>query len=483
MLRTLHDNWTVRAVGGPAVDAVDGAVVPATVPGCVHLDLLAAGLIADPYCDENEYELSWIGQVDWRYETTVHLSQDELPTRTDRLDLVAEGLDTLASVEVNGVEVARTCNQHRSYRVDVRDAMREGDNTLAVTFAAAIPAINSIADADGRPHVNAHPFNGIRKMASNFGWDWGADLVTAGIWRPIALHRWGTARIASVRPLVGIRDGIPTLSAHVQIEYAGRGLPMSVVCDVAGMRAEVRVPAGETSALVSLEVPHAQLWWPHGYGDQPLYEVTVQLLHDQTEIDRWSARVGFRTTELDTSPDMNGVGFTIKVNGEPVFAKGANWIPGDSFPARLTADDYGSLLRQAKDANVNLLRVWGGGIYEAEHFYETCDEQGIMVWQDFLLACAAYAEEHPLRGEIIAEARENVTRLSKHPSLVLWNGGNENLWGYEDWGWKDALAGRSLGSRVLRRDLPGDHCRARPHASLLPWVAVQLQGRRTPQRP
>jgi beta-mannosidase len=445
MLRRLHDNWTLRAVGGPVPDRVREAVVPATVPGCVHLDLLAAGLIPDPYLDDNEGKLSWIGYVDWRYETTVHVSPDELPAGTDRLDLVAEGLDTLATVEVNGVEVARTWNQHRSYRIDLRGALREGANTLAITFAAAMPAVNEIAAADARPHVNAHPFNAIRKMGSNFGWDWGADLVTAGIWRPLSLHGWGTARIASVRPLVGVRDGVPTLSAHVELDRAEPAAPVSVVCEVAGVRGEVRVPAGETSAVVSLEVPHAQLWWPHGYGDQPRYEVVVNLIHDQAELDYWSARVGFRTTELDTSADVDGVAFTIRINGEPIFAKGANWIPGDSFPARLTGEDYGSLVRQAKEANVNLLRVWGGGIYEAEEFYELCDELGIMVWQDFLLACAAYAEEEPLRGEIIAEARENVTRLSRHPSLVLWNGGNENIWGHEDWGWKEPLAGRTWG--------------------------------------
>ena len=368
MLRTLHDNWTLRAVGGAAPDSVVGAVVPAMVPGCVHLDLLAAGMIPDPYLDANEGELSWIGDVDWRYETTVHVSHDERPTGTDRLDLVAEGLDTLATIEVNGVEIARTCNQHRSYRIDMRGALHEGDNTLAITFAAAMPAINSVAAADERPHVNAHPFNAIRKMACNFGWDWGADLVTAGIWRPLSLHRWGTARIASVRPLVGVRDGVPTLSAHVEIEHTDRASPVSVVCEVAGVLAEASVPPGETSAIVSVEVPHARLWWPHGYGDQPRYEVVLKLIHDQVEIDNWCGRVGFRTTELDTSTDADGVAFMIRINGEPVFAKGANWIPGDSFPARLTGDDYGSLLRQAKDANINLLRVWGGGIYEAEPF-------------------------------------------------------------------------------------------------------------------
>jgi beta-mannosidase len=483
MLRSLHENWTVRAVGGAAPDDVVGTVVPATVPGCVHLDLLAAGMIPDPYLDANEEELSWIGYVDWRYETTVHLTQDELLVGTDRLDLVAEGLDTLATIEVNGVELARTCNQHRSYRIDLRGAVREGDNTLAITFAAAMPAINTIAATDERPHVNAHPFNAIRKMAANFGWDWGADLVTAGIWRPISLHRWGIARIASVRPLVGVRDGVPTLSAHVEIERADRTFPVSVVCEVTGVRAEATVPAGETSAIVSMEVPDARLWWPHGYGDQPRYEVIVNLIQDRVEVDSWSGRVGFRTTELDTSADLDGIAFTIRINGEPVFAKGANWIPGDSFPARLTGDDYRSLLQQASDANVNLLRVWGGGIYEADQFYDLCDELGIMVWQDFLLACAAYAEEQPLRGEIIAEARENVTRLSKHPSLVLWNGGNENIWGHEDWGWKHSLADRTWGLAYYEEIFPDIVAELDPTRPYCPGSPYSFKGGIHPNDP
>jgi beta-mannosidase len=483
MLRTVHDNWTLRAVGGRSPDALVGAVVPATVPGCVHLDLLAAGLIPDPHLDENEAELSWIGYVDWRYETTVRVSPDELPTGTDRLDLVADGLDTLASIEVNGVELGRTCNQHRSYRIDLRGALQEGDNALAVTFAAAMPAINEIDAVAGRPHVNAHPFNAIRKMACNFGWDWGADLVTAGIWRPLTLHSWRTARIASVRPLVGIHDGVPTLSAHIELEHADPASPVLVVCEVAGVRAEASVPAGETSAILSLEVPHARLWWPHGYGDQPRYPVVVKLIHDEVEIDNWSTQVGFRTTELDTSADADGVAFTIRINGEPVFAKGANWIPGDSFPVRLTGEHYASLLRQAKDANVNLLRVWGGGIYEAEQFYDLCDELGIMVWQDFLLACAAYAEEQPLRGEIIAEARENVTRLAKHPSLVLWNGGNENIWGYEDWGWKQSLGGRTWGLGYYEEIFPDIVAELDPTRPYCPGSPYSFKGGIHPNDP
>jgi beta-mannosidase len=455
MLRTVHQGWSVTAVGGDVPDELAGVVLPATVPGSVHLDLLDAGLIPDPYLDENEAEVGWIGFVDWRYETVLELSASDLPADGERLDLVAEGLDTLATVEVNGHVVGRTANQHRTYRFDLRGHIHPGTNSLSITFAAAMPYVQkSWSDNGKRPHVNAHPFAELRKMACNFGWDWGADLVTAGVWRAVRLHHWKGARIASVRPLVGVADGLPTLTAHVEVERADATGPLEIEVSVAGATASVVLPPGEAATSAYLEVPGAELWWPRGYGDQPLYDVEVSLADDSSALDRWSGRIGFRTTELDTSADEHGTPFTLIVNGTPIFAKGLNWLPADSFPARVTRADYLSLLEKSLESGANLLRVWGGGIYESEDFYSICDERGLLVWQDFLLACAAYSEEEPLRAEIIAEARENVTRLSQHASLVLWNGGNENIWGFEDWGWKEPLAGRSWGNGYYEEIFP-----------------------------
>jgi beta-mannosidase len=196
---------------------------------------------------------------------------------------------------------------------------------------------------------------------------------------------------------------------------------------------------------VRLRVPDVRLWWPHGYGEPDRYTVQVGLDAGPRKLADWSGTVGFRTVRLDTAPDADGTPFALSVNGVPVFARGVNWIPDDAFPSRVTHERYAARLIQARDANVNLIRVWGGGIYESEDFYDLCDELGLLVWQDFLFACAAYAEEEPLRGEVEAEAREAVTRLSPHPSLVLWNGCNENIWGHEDWDWKPALDGRTWG--------------------------------------
>jgi beta-mannosidase len=433
-------NWTVRAVGGTIPADIEGRVFDAAVPGCVHLDLLAAGAIPDPYLEANEAAVQWIGRVDWQYETTLSGVDGE-----GCVDLVAYGLDTVATVEMNGVELARTANMHRTYRFPVTDLLRP-ENGLRVTFRAPVTAAEEAARALGdRPHVNAHPYNALRKMACNYGWDWGPDLATVGIWRPIGLEQWRKVRIAGVRPLV---DGTGRARVLVDLERSpGYDDPVDVLVEIGTAGAGMRVEG--STAEVALTVPDARRWWPRGYGEQPLYPVRVSAGEAV-----WTGRIGFRDVALDTSGDERGTRFMLRVNGQPVFVRGANWIPDDAFPSRVGVDRYATRLGQAADANVNLLRVWGGGIYESEDFYSRCDELGILVWQDFPFACAAYAEEEPLRSEVIAEAREAVTRLSAHPSLALWNGGNECVWGYHDWDWLEQLDGRSWGLGYYTGVLP-----------------------------
>nr|WP_232530983.1 glycoside hydrolase family 2 protein [Microlunatus antarcticus] len=306
-------------------------------------------------------------------------------------------------------------------------------------------------------------------MACSYGWDWGPSLTTSGIWRPIALEAWSTARVASVRPLVDVRTSAEgttgLLHAHVDVERApGSSGPLTVTAEVAGRAAEVVLAAGDSSATVELEVDDVALWWPVGHGDQPLYPVAVTLADASTTIDAWSGDVGFRTVVLDTTSDAEGTPFRLVVNGVPVFARGLNWIPDDCFPTRVTAERYATRLTEAVDVGANLVRVWGGGLYESDDFYDACDRLGLMVWQDFLFACAAYAEEEPLRSEVEAEAREAVTRLTPHPSLVLWNGNNENIWGHADWGWAEQLEGRTWGWGY--------------YTELLPSIVAELDGTR-----
>ena len=462
MTRTdIRSDWTVRAVGGAVPEHLAGVAVPATVPGSVHLDLLAAGVIPDPYLDENEAALAWIGRTDWRYETTLEWDGSDAGGGTDgaTVDLVALGLDTVAAVRLNGVVVGESANMHRSYRFPVTGLLRPGANTLSVTFTGALTAAEQAAGEQGaRPHVNQHPYNAVRKMACDYGWDWGPEIMTAGIWRPLYLETWQQARIGGVRPLVEFDGDTGVVFAHVDLRWAagtaGATDPLLLDVRVGDQIITARIRPGRESAVVEVRVPRARRWWPRGYGAQPLYDVTVSLREGGSVLDEWRGRIGFRTVAVDMTPDEHGTPFTLLVNDRPVFARGFNWIPGDCFPSRVTRELYAERLEQACAANANLIRVWGGGIYESEDFYELCDALGLLVWQDFLFACAAYPEEEPLRGEVVAEAREAIARLSPHPSLAVWNGGNEDVWGYHDWGWPEELGERSWGRRYYTEILP-----------------------------
>jgi beta-mannosidase len=460
--------WTLRPVGGPVpAEIAAAAPVPATVPGTVHTDLLAGGLIEDPYTDDNERLLAWIGLVDWRYETAF----DWAPDGADRVELVFAGLDTVATVELNGRVIARTANMHRTYELDVTGALRDGPNALAVTFASAVRHADGASLAQGaRPHVNHHPYNAIRKMACNFGWDWGPDLVTAGIWRPVTLRSWRVARLGTVRPVVGVDGDTGTVDVHVSV-LAASAVPLVVTAAIGGGR--VPVPVEDGAAVVSVRVPGVERWWPRGHGGQRLYDLDVTLSEvDGAVLDRWQRRIGFRTVRVETEPDEHGTSCVIVVNDRPVFVKGANWIPDDAFPHRVGPGRYAARLAQAAAAGLNLIRVWGGGIFESDDFYAECDARGLLVWQDFLFACAAYGEEEPLRAEVIAEARDNVTRLMPHPSLAVWNGGNENLWGYADWDWQSRLDGRSWGLGYYDDVLPAIVAEldpGRPYLPGSPW--------------
>lgn len=495
--RALHDGWTVRAGAGPdgaappAGPAPDNAAagrvptgpgpadrvpadpstagappdapvpagcvpagsVPATVPGCVHTDLLAAGLIPDPFIDDNERRLAWIGRLDWNYRTEF----DWQDAGAEQVDLVCDGLDTVAAVSLNGIEVGRAQNMHRGHRFPVRHALRTGGNELRIDFTSAYRHIEAMEALVGdRPRAYPDAFNLIRKMACNFGWDWGPSLVTAGIWRPIGLHSWHTARLARVRPLVTVEAGTGVVRVEIDLARGGgEASAVEVTVEILDQRVSNTVPPGHDSTVVELRVRDAPLWWPRGYGGQPLVPLRVTLSLAGEELDRWQRRIGFRSVRLDTTPDAHGTPFTLVVNGRPVMVRGANWIPDDPFPTRLDARRYAHRLDQAVQANINYLRVWGGGRYEDDAFYDAADERGLLVGQDFLFACAAYPEEDPFASQVRAEAEEHVVRLASHPSLVLWTGNNENIWGYHDWGWSEQLAGRSWGAGYYHEVLPG----------------------------
>ncbi|MCT9818870.1 glycoside hydrolase family 2 protein [Microbacterium sp. W1N] len=471
--RPLHDGWTLRAAGGPAPAEIGAAgAIPATVPGSVHVDLLAAGLIPDPFHGVNEAAVAWVGLVDWTYETTFTWAPDGHSCH----DLVFDGLDTVTEIRLNGALLGATANQHRGYRFDVGAILVEGENTVELAFRAPIPYANEQSLALGvRPRPYPLPYDAIRKSACSFGWDWGIATFTSGPWKPVRLESWSGARLAEVRVSATPEGEGGAVTAEVLIERDGESDAATTVrLSVTGPGAQ---PAGSATATVDgdtaqvrVELPVAERWWPVGYGDATRYGVDVVLADADADapLDTAHRKVGFRTVHWDTSADEAGNAFTLVVNDQPVFVKGVNWIPDDALPVRVDRARIERRFRQALAANLNLVRVWGGGLYESDDFYDLADELGLLTWQDFLFACAAYAEEEPLRSEIEQEARENIVRLASHPSLVLMTGNNEALEGFENWGWKRRLDGKTWGAFYYYDLFPRLVGELAPHVTYIP---------------
>lgn len=420
---------------------------PATVPGCVHTDLLNNKLIEDPFYRDNEQRLQWIGKTEWEYQTTFEIAPDVL--RHANIDLVFEGLDTYANVFLNDESLLNTDNMFRTWRTDARRLLKPGANRLRIRFRSPInevlpwmakmsyqlPAGNDQGEKTS-PHTRKAPYQ--------FGWDWGPRFVTSGIWRPVYIEAWDEARVEDLHILPKqVTAAAASVSAEVEV-VADKNATATLIIDnlsdkkIAAKR-EVSLTAGSNRVALDFVVPRPALWWPNGLGAHPLYSFKARLLINGKPIDEKATRTGLRSLELRQQPDASGKSFTFVVNGVPVFAKGANWIPADSFPTRISKAKYRQLLESARDTNMNMLRVWGGGIYERDDFYELCDEMGILVWQDFMFGCSLYPGDQAFLESVRHEAIDNVKRLRNHPSIVIWVGNNEIESGWFHWGWKNQL--------------------------------------------
>jgi beta-mannosidase len=399
-------------------DASGGAWSPAAVPGCVHTDLLRAGKIPDPFWAANEAGLQWIDEREWEYSSSFTVPAGILGEEV--VELAADGLDTVATVSLNGSVVARTENMFILHRWDVKRLLRPGRNTLSLRFASATDYIRTRRKTH-RPRDINDPVGGctiIRKQQCQFGWDWGPRFVTAGIWRDIRLEAWTGNRLAGVRVSQAHADGGVTLSIAPEFARpAGRS------------RCRWRLSLGDRvqeGEGREIRVRDPRLWWPNGQGEQPLYTLEVSVSDGEgAAVGRWKARIGLRTIELVRKPDRWGESFHFSVNGRPVFAKGANWIPAHTFVAGLRRPDYDRDLSAAAAAHMNMVRVWGGGIYESEDFYDLCDEKGLLVWQDFMFACTLYPGDRAFIESSRREAECQVRRLRHRASLALWCGENE----------------------------------------------------------
>jgi beta-mannosidase len=433
--QSLDGEWALREAGS-------SEWIPARVPGGVHLDLLAAGRIADPFVGDEELRTAWVAERDWEYRREFIV--DPAVASLERVELAFDGLDTLAEVALNREPIGSADNMFRSWRWNVTGRLRDGANELVVVFHSAVARAREL-DAARHLDTVADQLPGapyLRKAPAHFGWDWGPRLPNLGIWQGVRLQGWRAARLRDVQPRQIVDDGRARIEAAVEVDRlpgADGELVVSLGIEHPDGRIQrvTSVVVGDVPAVrLGIDVDDPRLWWPNGLGEQPLYGVQVDLSAGAATLDRRTYRVGLRTVELRREPDEHGESLEFVVNGVPLFARGANWIPADVFPARADAARLASLLEAAAAANHNMIRAWGGGYYELDAFYEACDRLGILVWQDFMFACSVYPLHDPTFLENVrAEVEEQVRRLRHHSCLALWCGNNEMERGWTDWGW------------------------------------------------
>lgn len=438
----LDKGWEFRQVT-PDAKGDAGGWLPATVPGDVHLDLLADKKIPDPFYRDNEAKLQWIENASWEYRLNFDVTP-ELLARSN-IDLVFDGIDAAARVFVNGERVLEADNMFRVWRVPVKGHLHQDRNLLLVEFPSPIKAAEAAAAGDAfRLKSKTQDKTYIRKAAYEYGWDWGPKFVTSGIWRPVRLEAWDKVRIAdfAIRQR-DVTKQVAHLSAEVELEAATAG-PASVSTHYiddgkpATVTETLSLHAGRNVIGLPVEIRQPKLWYPAGYGDQPLYEFTAQVSTAGHAAEERKTKAGLRSVVLHRELDKWGRSFELVVNGIPIFAKGADVIPFDSFPNRVKTADYRRILESARDANMNMIRHWGGGYYETDEFYSICDELGIMVWQDFMFGNEWQPGTYAFKLNIEAEAEDQVRRLRNHPSIVVWCGNNETELG-KNWPPRDTL--------------------------------------------
>ena len=444
-VKNLHEGWKFR-------QARLTNWYPATVPGVVHTDLLQNKIIEDPFFRLNERGLQWIDKEDWVYETCFTLAADMM--RKENMELVFEGLDTYADVYLNDECILKANNRFRRWSIPVRQYIREENNILKVYFHSPVkidvpkwdalpyqyPASNDQSENGGLFNKKISIF--ARKAGYHYGWDWGPRLVTSGIWRPVYIRAWSDLRINDVfieQKEVGA--GRAVIAGHVELDADKDmdGVLVTITDEATGRvlgEWQADLKRGTNRVTVDFVLHKPKLWWSNGLGEPFLYRFRTDIIAGGELLDSKTERVGIRSLKVVHQPDKDGHTFYIELNGRPVFAKGANYIPLDNFLPRVTPENYKRTILDAAGVNMNMLRVWGGGIYENDVFYDLCDEHGIMIWQDFMFACSMYPAEGALLDNIHQEAVDNVKRLRNHACIALWCGNNECQDAWLGWGWK-----------------------------------------------
>lgn len=451
----LGEGWQVRLVPGQA-QAKEypkaAAWLPAKVPGTVQTDLMAAGMVPDPFVSNNEGAIQWVGLSDWQYRGSFKI--DAATLAREHVELVFEGLDTFAEVRLNGKPLLSADNMFRRWRVNAKPLLKRGGNVLEVTIHSpikklqpwlaqqpyALPSGYDSAFGDEPPGRLVTTY--VRKAPYHFGWDWGPRIVTAGIWKNVRLEAWDAVRLDSLHVAQQRVDAkAAQLEAQIELE-AGTSGPAQVVLEVSGpdgatvarIERDVVVDAGSNRIELPLRIADPKRWFPFGYGAQDRYTFSATLRDANGDVHKLQRTTGLRTVELRREKDQWGKSMEFVINGIPIFAKGANLIPLDSFPTRVDEARMRRTLLDARDANMNMLRMWGGGHYQDDRFYEIADELGVMIWQDFMFGGAIPPYDVAFRENTRQEAIEQVKRLRSHPSIVMWCGNNEVQTGWDHWG-------------------------------------------------
>ncbi len=431
----LNQNWQFQQEGSEEWRSAE-------VPGVVHTDLMRHKLIPDPWIGLNEQKVQWIENENWIYRSDFEVSSEMLGR--ERIELVFEGLDTYAEVKLNDVSILTANNMFRTWRVDVKALLKEGINTISIRFLSALTvneeklrSLNyQLPASNENVELKVSPFT--RKAPYHFGWDWGPRLVTSAIWKDVYLESWDEVRIEHIRIVQNeVNDSLARLKAIVNISSVNT---QSLSIQIIDNEYYIDLIRGENKIEIDFEIADPQLWWPNGWGEAFLHKIPISLKDKSDILDSDTLSIGLRTVELIREKDNIGESFYFKVNGHPIFAKGVNYIPQSHFLPSVKPEDYRRLLQQVKNSGMNMIRVWGGGIYENDLFYELCDQYGIMVWQDFIFANTMYPGDSAFIMNVKNEIADNVIRLRNHPSIVHWNGNNEIEVAWNNWGWQKQYA-------------------------------------------
>lgn len=449
-VRTIDSGWQFRAVAN--TDRADMKEWhPAQVPGVVQTDLLRNKLIPDPFDRDNEFNLQWIGLADWEYQTTFQVEAATLAH--DHVDLIFDGLDTFADVYLNDQSILQADNMFRRWRIPAKLLLKPGSNTLRIVFHSAIekmiPYVKTLPYI--LPSISTHNYGNeeniatapyTRKAPYNYGWDWGPRYMTVGIWQPIRLETWDALRIDNFHiHQQSITAGLANVAAELDIEATKPTTAILTLAhdEMSGAQTSdgtqtLQLNAGINHVSFPLRIVSPKLWYPVGYGAQNRYRFSASIRIGREAAAHAETKTGLRSVELRRVPDQWGKSFEFVVNGISVFGKGADVIPFDSFPNRVTPEIHRNILQAARDAHMNMVREWGGGYYESDDFYDICDELGIMVWQEFMFGGDMVPGDVAFQENVRQEAIDQIKRLRDHPSVVIWCGNNEVETGWHHWG-------------------------------------------------